>query len=273
MSEYWIYENGGVEFADGDVGDRGHEAVVIDSLQRDIAEKCEQAYDIYKTSWGGKSRFSNDDYIDWDEFKNALAEAYRNKLIQEQPQKKRKFENADEDALMISAIKAVGIKQIEWIVANGRSDARDYAMQYWGWKTYRDRNIDTWLWRTQDLQAIVSGIDEIAEHMGWSEKRLQKLGFTINIHSNNKSFTASYERLKNPPSNVAAVAVNQKPDVTNMTLYGTQQANLRTKEFELSQMHPAYKRPGVSPFGDSTQMTFRNFIALAEVSAIPPLDP
>lgn len=256
MSEYWIYNTGDVEFADGDVGDRGHEAVVIDQIQRQIVEACENEFEVYKSSWSGKNRFSNDEYIDWEGFKTALAEAYRQELIAQQPHNQEKLEAMDEDRLIIPALKKVGVKSVEWSVANGMMDARDYAMQYWGWKTYRDQHIDTWLWRKQDLDAIVTGIDEIAEHMNWSDKRLAKLGFTINIHSTKKSFTTSYERMKNPPSPTAVA--NQQPD------YATQQANLQTKERELAQMHPAYKRPGVNPFGDHNEMTFKDFILLNE---------
>lgn len=250
MSEYWIYENGSVEFADGDVGDRTHEAVVIDQLQRQIVEACEGQFAIHKSDWRGRqTSFSNDEYVDWDGFLKALPEAYK----ESQPQNK-KLNRLDDDKIIILALKEVGVKPTEWAVANGYYDARDFAMQYWGWKTYRDRNIDTWLWRRQDLQAIVTGINEISEHMGWSEKRLAKLGFTINIHSNKRSFTTSYEKLLNPPGSIA----NQQPD------YATQQANLRTREYELSQMHPAYKRPGINPFGDHKIITFKDFMKLNE---------
>lgn len=34
--EYWIDENGDVDFADGDIGDRNHEGIVIDRVARMI---------------------------------------------------------------------------------------------------------------------------------------------------------------------------------------------------------------------------------------------
>jgi hypothetical protein len=179
MSEYWIENDGTVEFADGDIGDYNHEGVVIERVQRSIIESCEQIFDV-KTKYGRS--FSDDEFIDWNAFCGALAEAYLNELIQKSPQRQEELEqkfDQNDDKFLMAALRQANVKRQEWDVANGSSDARDYAMQRWGWKTYRSQHIDTWFLRRSDIQAIVSGINEIAEQEGWREDSEYKKHFTL----------------------------------------------------------------------------------------------
>lgn len=256
MSEYWIQQDGNVEFADGDVGDYNHEGIVIDWLTKQVVEKCESSFHVRKNTWHGRQvSFSNEDHVDIDEFSQALLMAYQEELVKQNPIKKPQIEQAFEenpDKYLHQALKQSGVGQREWNVVTGHEDARNYAMEKWGWKTYRDNHIDTWFWRKPDLVAIVEGIENIAHDMGWSDKRLAKQAFTINIFSNKRSFTTSFATLKNPPTTQSNYL--QKANID----YLTPQANKQMRDMEINNMHPAYRRPGVNPLGDHTRLTFKN---------------
>lgn len=256
MSEYWIQQDGSVDFADGDIGDQNHEGIVIDWLAKQIVEKCESTFNVRKTTYYARQiRFSDEEHIDINEFQEALLLAYEESLIQKNPIKKPQIEQAFEenpDKYLQQALKQSGVGQREWNVVLGHEDARNYAMQKWGWKTYRDGHIDTWFWRKPDLAAIVEGVENIAYESGWSDKKLNKQSFTINIFSNQKSFTTSFATLKNPPTTQQNYF--QKANID----YLTPQANKQMRDMEINNMHPAYRRPGVNPLGDHTKHTFKN---------------
>jgi hypothetical protein len=261
MSEYWIREDGQVDFADGDIGDYNHEGIVIADVQRSIVDKCEQLFDVTRKTYYGERSFSDDEHIDWDEFEKALASAYAEEYVRSFPGQKKKVQRILEEKpedLIARAYKRAGIKDEELAVAEGRSDARNYAMKYWGWKTYRNKSIDTWFFRRSDLKAIISGVEEIAHQDGWS-KKLSKTTFSINVFSNKKHFYLSYNQMKNPKSSHQ----QQLPQFD----YLSNQAGKQVKDIEYQNLHPFYKGRGgafggggvVNPFGDCV-MSFKGFL-------------
>lgn len=248
MSEYWIYPGGHVDFADGDVGDYNHEGIVIRDVQSQIIDKCESVFDVRNKHGRG---FTDSDYIDWDEFKYALAESYANELIEKNPANQKKIEQQldnDSDKFLFAALKQCGIKKYEWSVAEGTSDARNYAMERWRWKTYRSGSIDTWFFKPEDLKDIIQGVEEIAYHEGWSDKKLNNMSFSINVFSSRKHFFLSYNQLKNPKPKSQI----SNPIKNNLINFNTNQAIQQVKNIDLDNIHPAYKRPGVNPLGDHT---------------------
>ena len=271
MSEYWIHKDGDVDFADGDVGDMNHDAIVIRDVQMGIVSKIEQHFDVtQEASWGGGHRrsFSDSEYVDWDEFRQAVATAYAEDFIEKNPQKQKKIQRIlanEPDPLINAAMKQSGVTKAELDCANGLGDARDYAMMYWGWKTYRDGNIDTWKISRSDLQGIINGIENVAEENGWSEKRLNRMSFTITVFSNKKHFSLTFAQMQKWLSRPGAA-----PPIDNQRNYDylTPQADKQIKNIELSKMHPAYtgQNPDrkasnyVNPFGDSIHYSFRIFM-------------
>jgi hypothetical protein len=257
MAEWWIREDGSTEFADGDIGDMNHEGIVIQDVQREIISKCEQTFPELR-----KQRFDNGEYIDWDEFTAAVANAYGRRFAKSRPLfpkawAKEQLKQGEHEGFLEAAFKRAGVKEAEWDCASGIGDARDYAMEHWGWKTYRDGHIDTWFFRPSDLQAIISGIENIAEESGWSDKKLNKTSFVINVFSNGKHFNLTLNQMKNPKK-PSAQDVSQTTN--NLISYGSNQANKQVRDIDLKNMHPAYKRPGVNPFGDSVIYSFRTFM-------------
>jgi hypothetical protein len=247
MSEYWIHEDGGVDFADGDVGDYNHEGIVISQVQRGIVEKCEAFFRV-RNKWGHS--FANDDYVDWDKFKQALAQEYTKQNPKAQP-----WLDNDPDKIILAALRTSGVKKAEWACAEGQGDARDYAMQWWGWKTYRNGNVDTWKMTRKDLEAIIRGLEEISEQENWSDKRFYRMGFYITVFSSGRHIAMTVPQMEQWLSSPVISPTYEKPQFD----YLTQQASRQVRDIEYEKLDPAYKRPGVHPFGDSV-LSFRAFV-------------
>jgi hypothetical protein len=133
--EFWITESGQVMGA-GDEGDYNHEGHVIEQI---------------RGYWA--------DDMDWDEFKKEQAiqqlknDGYSDDEIEMVQQDKNQWYRAQEKAL-----DNLGISPEEQAIAEGRGDARKYAMEKWGWKRLEGRSVETWLLRSQDLKAIANGL-------------------------------------------------------------------------------------------------------------------
>lgn len=257
MSEYWIHEDGGVDFADGDVGDYNHEGVVIRQLQSQIINAVNRVCD--PADKRGRSFYGEED--DWDEWKQAVAESWAKELIEKDPQRQEKIEKVldyDPDKLLMGALKAAGIKKNEWSVAEGSGDARNYAMATWGWKTYRDGNVETWRLTRQDLKAIMDGLSDISNEDGWSEKKFQKYRYSINVIPTGKHFyltIAQMEKWLTSPSAAVTTQDSTEEELMNKA------ASQGTRQQALDLMHPHYRnRPGVNPFGDSVMPSFEDFL-------------
>lgn len=261
--EVWIDESGDITHADGDIGDYNHERVVIEIVQRNIVENCQSKFNM-------KGNFDYGDYIEWDEFKVALAKAYIPIFYKSRPLFTKDWikhqVNHDPETFAFSAAKIAGVTKEEWLCAEGSTDARNFAMKNWGWKTYRNGNIDTWRLTRADLQMIVSGIDEIADQFRLSDKRLNRTSFSINVFSNGRHFSLTYAQMVKwltSPTNVPPV---QDQDNRYDLLSKTSDKHL--KDLEMQNMNPAYvnhlpggnteKKPGVHPFGDCS--SFKGFL-------------
>ena len=246
MSEYWIEEDGDVQFADGDIGDLNHEGVVIDRVRSEIIEKT-------SSHFRGSGKYF-DSGSDWDEFKDALANAYAKEFIQKNPKKRASVEkslNYDPEKFTLAALKESGVTKQEWETAEGNNDARDYAMERWGWKTYRNGNVDTWRCTRKDMSAIIDGLESISEQDGWSDKKFKKYKFTINIFSTKKFFNLTIEQMKKWINNPTAQITQDEPQ----DIYKPSED--LAKQFS----HPYYhNRPGVNPYGDSVLYSFKAFL-------------
>lgn len=148
--EWWIDDSGTALYADGDVGDMGHEAYVIDSLTRRLLS----AMDI--DSEGGN--------IDDKHHKKLITERMREDgfdgTIEEFVEKAAEQCWKDPDQRRAA---------IEVVYNIGQMDARMYGMRYDGWKRVQGHNIETWSLRPHDLKTITDGLydaaggDEIAD--------------------------------------------------------------------------------------------------------------
>lgn len=157
--EWWITDDGGTIFADIDIGDSGHEGVIIQYLIREILEHFGidenepqelNAYeDTIKSNLEHDGNFSPEDQEVWDS--NGPSEIMLKKLIED---KVYSTPEQTEDALYIA-------------YGSSSRDARNYGMKYLGWKIMKTLEksieIQTWHLKPDDLSAIVRGIWDIVE--------------------------------------------------------------------------------------------------------------
>jgi len=246
--EYWIHEDGWVDFADGDVGDYNHEAIVVNLVQHKIADAM-AGVEGPNGEIKNHTETSYDGNIEWDEFTQDLEEVF----------------DGDEDA-QLDAIKQAGITDEEWACATTYGvDPREFALKNWGWKSVRGNNVDTWNYTRDDLDTIVSGLDEILEQEGGWDAEDAETEVSIVVFSTGQHFTATLDELKNqlnpqPTKHPAQEYLQQKSRERDQ-YYGwmTNIAKQQNADQDLEKMHPAYKRKGVNPFGDSV-MGFKTWL-------------
>lgn len=170
--EWWIDESGQTTFADIDVGDSGHEAIVIEHLTREILSFFEIEADEmgniseYEESiletLQSQNNWTPEDESQWNS--SGPSEVIVRKLIEGGAFKDAK---QAEDAVYIA-------------YGSNTRDARDYAMKHWNWKIMKTVGkrieIQTWHLKPEDLSIIVNGIWDI---MG--EEDLEDTNDTDNI--------------------------------------------------------------------------------------------
>jgi len=161
--EWWIAD-GRAEFADGDIGDKNHEAVVIETVQRQWAD----------------DEFSMYEMVDWEGFENSLFE----EAVDEKGLNREEIH--DPEPFVYEALKQRGMSDEEILVARGqgtRIDIRGYAMKTWGWKSVHGNYITSWTLTPKDLKEIADGLWDAETET--SEEEL----FTLESQTTHKTFT------------------------------------------------------------------------------------
>lgn len=190
--EWWIYPGGAAQFADGDVGDSGHEGYVIEHLSREIYEHfCGSAPDEmgYLGDWEGDifralkddERLSEEEIATWENrgSRGGPLVVILAKLLEDKAYKDPK---QAEDALYIA-------------YGSSRLDARDYGMKYLGWKRMTTSNygteFQTWFLRQSDLDDMKRGIFDAWGDMGDTGEEADDPNHSVSIEvrANNKSFS------------------------------------------------------------------------------------
>ncbi len=163
--EWWIDEYGGVEFADGDTGDYNHEAIVIQRLNYQILSNfgieneegtLSTSEEDLKRALKSDGRLTPDEEASWDNMAGSKQKGPSDIIIEKLVEDKAIGDKKQtEDAVYIA-------------YGSSTRDARNYAMQYWGWKVMKTFNkyieIQTWVLKPDDLSIIVKGIWEIMDN-------------------------------------------------------------------------------------------------------------
>lgn len=181
--EWWIYPGGSAQYADGDVGDSGHEGYVIEYVVHEIYEHF---LGEPPDPMGYLSQYEEElkDAVDMDE--NDLevwergggpTEVITKKLLEDGVYKDK---NQASDAVFIA-----------W--GSNSKDARDYAMKYLGWKRMTTSgygtSIQSWFLRQSDLDDIKRGIFDAWNDNGENEEEDAEHSVEIELMSTNRYFS------------------------------------------------------------------------------------
>lgn len=158
--EYWICDDGSTIYCDQDVGDMGHQGIIIEHCAREILSHF--GIDIDESGLLGdheesikeilisNGRLSEEEIEEWD--RKSPSEIILRKLIEDKVYPSEKQAN---EALYI----AYG--------GTSSRDPRDFGMQWLNWKiakTFGNRmEVQTWTLTEKDLSIIVRGLNDIWE--------------------------------------------------------------------------------------------------------------
>lgn len=206
QGEWWI-QDGYAQYADGDIGDMNHEAVVIESAQSDLAGGSEEYYD-WKIS-------TAQEILDEEKAELEQKKLYLDESSQEHKEVEdllydiwEKSQDLDYHAheIIWENAESQGIDKELFDIAEGHGDARDYGMKKYRWKRVQGSNIQTWTLTQDDLNSIARGLDDILEHSGVEEDEDPK--FTIEVSSTGQLYTASASDIQS--KNLQAVTGESK---------------------------------------------------------------
>lgn len=180
--EWWIYPGGDVQFADGNIGESGHEGYVIEYLVREILDF-----------------FGIDD--EEPQFLNIYEDQIKKYLIENDEITPEELEewNENPSEVIIKKTLAGGLYKTQEqadqaiYIAYGstRNDPRDYAMKFLRWKRLDIDNsgvyVQTWFLTTEDLRDIGRGIDDAGgeQYEDEDEDDDNKQTIDIEVRSNN----------------------------------------------------------------------------------------
>jgi hypothetical protein len=184
--EWWIYPGGQSQFADGDIGDSGHEAFVIQHVNNELYEHfigyppehigfLRDWEDTLYDALSSEGRLTEEDMEQWQNDPNSIIK----RVILED--KLYKDEKQVDDAMTVAYNSSGGI------------DPRDYAMKYLRWKRMTSGNsmtsVQTWVLTPQDMEDIRKGVfdawnDDMDEEVEDSSHTVE-----IEVRANNKHFS------------------------------------------------------------------------------------
>lgn len=169
--EYWVVD-GRADFADGDIGDKNHEMIALDSIASDHLDAL----------------------LDYAEELGADTEEIG---IHDEP-----FTTASElmDAIHSALIErgVASVKVSEWIIKRlqtnmetykllgGGGDARLYVMKNKGWVAVRSNNIELFGYNQDKRREIISGIEDILDQEGVEESD-EEIEFNLYDHKTGRS--------------------------------------------------------------------------------------
>jgi hypothetical protein len=164
--EWWIDDSGNAQFADGDVGDMNHEMVVIDGLTRTFLN----ALDIDL----------NDEYFGTlDNYQDNI------EMVMKEEGEEGDWEDFVREQTRHLFPKGVrGDRQHECAFATvlGRSDARNYGLEFQGWIRVHGNNIQTYDMNKEVLGRIGDGISDADQELEPTEE------FNIEVNKTGKFY-------------------------------------------------------------------------------------
>jgi hypothetical protein len=221
--EYWISRDGDVEFADGDIGDLNHEGIVIRTVMSKIADMVAMDTDD-DFDWDMlvhfvfKDLFDDDDSVPNIKVGGKYPEPIMRRIMAKLLQASRAaFGNprAARDAIQI---------------AQGRGDAREFAMEHFGDKWCRGNDIASWTLTREDVGAIIAGVGNIVYEETGDSADLVTVPLSIRSVKGG-SYEATLQELESRELG------HRTPEAYSNPLSATNQL----KQIDVDDMHPNYR--------------------------------
>jgi len=233
--EYWIREDGWVDFADADVGDWSHEGIVINQLQHEIANEFNIEIDS--------------DYIDWDEIEQQISELILDEWGLDNEKKQEYLSNYHSNEIIEKYFKNDKDNLEKLLVINGNEDARGYAIFKWNWKAVRGNFVETKSLNLQDFKTISHGLGEIIEEeLGYEdEENLLGIEFSISIYPNGPTYNLTLAEIDAKASGMQPKIPQQRLQIDPIAVKNV--AAQQAKQSDIEMMHPYYQQKKF-PFGD-----------------------
>jgi hypothetical protein len=187
--EYWIDDSGGIQYADGDIGDYNHESII---MMREVGVVCGVFNVDFDDETPTEMRYVDlkrlrrifDALNDAGYIKDGTADEITDASDIEEPLIKylhdnNPYKSADQ---LEEALEVVGLK-------NGKTDARDYGMKWLGYVRVKNNDVQTWYLRSEDMRNIASGLSSILEDRGaYDDDEADEEKFNIEVVASGKYY-------------------------------------------------------------------------------------
>lgn len=247
QGEYWIFDHGSVEYCDGDIGDSTHESIALDHAQKEVIEKLGGSTDQFDTG------------VDWKGWKRQkIMEILQAKYGQDWQAHRN-----EGNSLLVDAAHQSGVTDELWEVADGHGDARDYAVENWGWKAVRGTSVDTWTFTRSDAAILADALGEVLDQEGDDyddDEEAEEVTWDINVNSTNDRYDMTISELEAYATGRDAQqdkaddpeASTQSPGRITSSDFDQQNraASNATRRMDLENM-PDYYKNKPHPFADS----------------------
>ena len=238
--EYCI-QDGQVDFADGDVGDMGHEAIATNHFaNKHIDEIINLAESLGVDLSNRYGRFvRNEEYpvSDTIDIRNKIIEAVENQQIEwELP------EGVDAtDSVNEYLQNSLNVDDDEYACIFGDGDARTLVMEKKGWIAVRSNNVEVYGFDNQKRGYLLKGIDDIFEQEGIDDPD-ENIELFLYDHKTKRSWDATLAELKNTtgfrPITLPQTTYNKPlfvpPDRSGKALDAQARSLLNTSEGKMS---------------------------------------
>jgi hypothetical protein len=165
--EWWLI-GGGAEFADQEAGDMGHEGMAIQHVTNDLI-------DALGINGNGETVLLN-------EYKGEVEDVVQPREGETVVQALVRWLKENAGPEMES--KAEEMVGIAW---DAGGDAREYALENWGWQRVKGNTVETYTLTHDDMSNMASGLSDVLEEEGVDDDADPT--FTLYVMSNQKYFT------------------------------------------------------------------------------------
>lgn len=185
--EYWIID-GSVDFADGGISDKNHEYIAREYLVLQYQDLIEQLAEKYGVPYEDAFSYGEVDLIQVEDVILGIEEALKDRGVRNATEVlERKFGDSE----VVSILK-------------GGGDARQYAMDHYGWIAVRGNNVELSGYDYDRQQEIAGGIWDILEGEGFDTDNIDPSNVELSVydHATGRSWYVTLQDLEQPQVSV-----------------------------------------------------------------------